>query len=255
MESSRRPWMVNGSAWLVIGSTMLFLIVQLLGFAVRANLEGLIFLLVGLVFWGARLGLGIAIRKGLNWARVTYLIFDLLIVNAALFGEGSSSLPSQTAWVIHLRWIPILLYLAALVFLTRPAALAYFGRPKIMWMKAGYVILALILISVVVSGASSLAYRLGATRLPAVSDYLNPANLFRNLLAENPSLSFLETGHYREVRAIDQAIQRSKSLEELGRATSSGTYREMKWVADNNVLVFGVFLVSVLGVILILRHP
>src|SRR5487761_2711382 len=136
MENGSRPWMVNVSAWLVIGSTMLFLIIQLLGFAVHASLGSLVFLLIGLVFWGTRFGLGIAIRKGLNWGRVTYLIFDLLIVNAALFGEGSSSVPSQTAWVIHLRWIPILLYLLALMFLTRPAALAYFGRPKIAWMKA-----------------------------------------------------------------------------------------------------------------------
>jgi hypothetical protein len=255
MTTTVRPWTVSVSGWIIIVTSVLFFLISLVRFPRSAHLLVFVFFLAGLMFWVARFLLGLAIMRGLNWGRIAYLIFDLIVVNAPLFADEAPVMASQPSWLAHIPWLPIVLYSIALVLLTRKKSLEYYGRPTFPRVRKLHVVLVLFLISLAMSGVSSVAYRMGATRLPAIADYMNPVDLLRNTLADVPALAFLETGHYRDVKKMGQAINQSKSLAELGDIANSESYQNVTWANDNNVFVAGVGLVSLIGVILILRHP
>jgi len=255
MTTTVRPWTVSVTGWATIVTSVLFFLISLPGFPRTAHLLAIVFFLAGLMFWVARFLLGLAIMRGLNWGRIAYLIFDLIVVNAGLFADQNRALASQASWLPHVRWLPIFLYLIALVLLTRGKSLEYYGRPTLPKVRKLYVVLVIFLISLAMSGVTSVTYRLGATRLPAIADTMNPIDILRNGLADVSGLAFLETGHYRDVRKIKQAILQSKSLTEIGEIVNSETYQNVKWANDNYIFVVGVVLVSLIGVVLILRHP
>jgi hypothetical protein len=255
-DKSNRHWTVSVSGWAVIITSGLLFLGGLISAPWKAGAAwAILFVVAGMVFVGVRLFLGIAILRGLNWARVSYFVFELIGVNFALFAPGNRGFGSEPAWLAPFRFVPSVFYLLVLVSLTRKAALEYFRRPTHTRMKTQYVALGIILICLAMSGVSSLAFRLGATRLPAISDHINPVNVLRNSLAEIPGLNFLETDSDRAVKKMVQTIDQSKSMEKLAEIATSDTYQNVVWVKDHAWFIEGVGLVSLIGVILILRHP
>jgi hypothetical protein len=255
MDTTSRPWSVRVSGWVIVVTSILLFLSSLISAPWSAAPAWAIFIVVaGLIFGGARLFLGLVILRGLNWGRVAFLIFELIVVNVYLLAPSNRGFESHPPWLDQVHWLPIFLYLVVLIFLTRKPALKYFGTSMQARTRGRYVVLMIILICIALSGVSSLAYRLGATRLPAVSDHINPVNVLRNSLAEISGLNFLETDSDRAVKKIVQTIEQSKSTEELAEIVTSDTYENVKWVNDNAWFVEGVGLLSLIGVILLLRH-
>ena len=82
---------------------------------------------------------GIAILKGLNWGRLLYLFYIPivtvwgLIVFAFRFSDSFSEITTDFTVKLNLiKLIPeTIFYIVALVYLTRPAASAFFARRKL----------------------------------------------------------------------------------------------------------------------------
>jgi len=91
--------------------------------AVNATLIG--GAIIGIFIIGLELLFAFKMRAGRNWARIVLTVLGVLGVLSALYGLTAG----LTIGTI-LKLISILVVIAAIVFMFRPASRAYFSRPK-----------------------------------------------------------------------------------------------------------------------------
>lgn len=126
----KRPKSVTVIAWILIvrGCMGLWFVVNF----VRQQLSGgsvLLILATAIVIVS-----GIAILKGLNWGRLLYLFYIPIVTvyGLIMFVFGFSGITGIAAKVSFIRLIPeTIFYIVVLVYLTRPAASAFFARRKL----------------------------------------------------------------------------------------------------------------------------
>jgi len=249
------PRIVSIAAWMIIATSALFFVANLLQILFRLGQPlAWVMFLAGAVYSVARLGVGLAIWKGLNWARILYLASELVVVNAGI-SQNLPYLDSEMPSGVRLAPWAALVYYAAVVFLlTRKSALAFFGRLARPPMTRGHIVLALVVLSFLSSGLSALAYRLGDRGPSLISDYLNPVNWIRNDLAYYAGLTLLESQSYHDQRMVGEAIKATKSIGEIGEVLSQPVARAQTTLRENNTLVIFLGLISVVAAVLILRH-
>lgn len=126
----KRPKSVTVIAWIIIvrGCMGLLFVVN---FA-RQQLSGGSVLLIPAA--AIVIVSSIAILKGLNWGRLLYLFYIPIVTvySLIMFVFGSSGITGIAAKLSFIRFIlEIIFYVVVLVYLTRPAASAFFAHRKL----------------------------------------------------------------------------------------------------------------------------
>jgi len=261
MDTLKRPAHVAASAWIIIVTSALLFIMELvrsLVGLVRAPgtptvLFVLIFFFLGLGYAVVRLALGVAILRGFNWARVLYLVGEVLVLNlgVALLRKSESLVTSrQTVYSL----LAILTYLIPLILLTRRPALIFLGRPIAPAMKTNRVVLAMVLFCFLYAGIAAVANALGAPTMSVVSDRYNPVSLLGNVLGEATGLSFFQSATERERLALVKAIDGAKSDGEFGEFIGHAVFKAQVAVNENEAWIFLIWIVNFVALGLLLRR-
>jgi hypothetical protein len=254
VDKVERPTTVTASGWIVIVVSGLLLITDLV--SAPRTLErsgGVLFLVGGLIYAVVRLIAGAEILKGRNWARIAYLIGDLLVLNlgTVLLNKSTSS-PWSADTVSSL--FACLSYLIVLILLTRRPALLFFGRPAEPAMKARRVALALVLFCIAYGVTGRIAAAFGASSMSIVSDRWNPISALCNAVGEQIRLPMLQSSTYAEQQTLVKSIHGAGSLDEVGDIVGSSSYDAHALVAQHDTGIAFVWIVNLIGVAILARR-
>jgi hypothetical protein len=256
MNVQRRPTPVRAAAWIIIATSILLLFAGLVAefpLAAALGLASLLSLLLSGLSLGVRIWVGFAILRGKAWARLVYLIGELIALNlgVVLLGTPFSPTGVKTGFVASCA---VLLYLATLVLLTRKPALAYFGRPAEPQTTTRRLILTVLAFCVAYAAAGAVMYRVGLPAMSIVSNDYNPLSWLSNSVGEATHVSLLQSSSYLARQQMAAAIQRAKTRTEIADVVSSPLYASFEAVNENEVWITLLWAGNFCGLILISRR-
>lgn len=258
MDKVMRPVNVTTGAWMIIVVSGLFFVQEV--FSISRTLAmptglllRLLILVGGLACSAFLVAVGVAVLKGLNWARMTFLVGELLVLNFAVMFLSMgvySPTPAETAATL----VPGVFYLIVLILLTRRSALTFFGRPEAPAMKAGKIVLAVFLFCVVYAGVARGVAVLGARTLSMASDRWNPVSAIANSVGEATGFPLLESSTHMELRSMLKSIEGSRSLEALTNFSISPAYEAQMAVVQHDSQVMLLWIVQFIALPILLRR-
>lgn len=257
MAEKPRPKIVTIIAWLIILTSVLFLVSTInLAKGIyfeppRPFAQAIALLIFGLALLVLRLISGVLVLKGSNFGRMMYLVIDLISLNLGLI-------------LLSIQWAAAIFYFIALIVFTRKSSLEFFGRLETTRIKRRYAILVVVAICFVLYAASAISYKSGYLTLSNISDITNPVNIIVNSpVYINPELDYIASPSFRAAKRIQKELEKGKDLVKEGdiRAAEnklfdiveSKEFLSRKWSVENEIKILLVGLISLVGVFLILR--